>query len=320
MNIIIPFSKFHIIIEPEERMMLPPYKGSTFRGGFGNAFRSVVCISRKTECSSCIVKDKCIYSYIFETPPPSHTEIMRKYEKAPHPFIIEPPLEKKQVYDAGDEIIFNLILIGQATEYLPYFIYSFEEMGKKGIGKGRGRFKLKKVIAGDSSQLKHDNLVYSSETKVLHHFEISNICLSDEEIKLQTDKSFYLSLEFLTPTRIVYHGKLISQLEFHIFMRALLRRIALLSYFHCNNDPSLIPFKGLIEQADEVTAKKSNLQWYDWERYSSRQDTKMKLGGSVGTIEFEGNLSGFLPYIKAGEILHVGKGTSFGLEKYAVKN
>jgi hypothetical protein len=68
---------------------------------------------------------------------------MLKYEKAPHPFIIEPPLEKKQVYDAGDEIIFNLILIGQAAEYLPYFIYGFEEMGEKGIGKGRGRFKLK---------------------------------------------------------------------------------------------------------------------------------------------------------------------------------
>lgn len=46
----------------------------------------------------------------------------------------------------------------------------------------------------------------------------------------------------------------------------------------------------------------AQLKWHDWERYSARQDTKMKMGGFTGRIAFEGNL---------GEFLHVGKGTSF---------
>ena len=79
MNLIIPFQKFQFVIEPKERIILPPYKGSTFRGGFGSAFKKVVCICRKTECDTCILKEKCIYSYVFETPPSSDTSVMRKY-------------------------------------------------------------------------------------------------------------------------------------------------------------------------------------------------------------------------------------------------
>ncbi len=70
---------------------------------------------------------------------------MRKYTSAPHPFIIEPPPEKKRGYTPEDEITFNLTLVGKAVDYLPYFIYTFDELGKMGIGKGRGKYELKKV-------------------------------------------------------------------------------------------------------------------------------------------------------------------------------
>jgi hypothetical protein len=77
-----------------EPLILPPYKGSTLRGGFGAAFRRIVCVIRDKECSDCLLKGKCVYSYIFETPPPADTAVMRKYEAAPHPFVIEPPMAK----------------------------------------------------------------------------------------------------------------------------------------------------------------------------------------------------------------------------------
>lgn len=103
-----------------------------------------------------------------------------------------------------------------------------------------------------------------------------------------------------------------------ILIRNLLRRLSLLYYFHCGGDPSEWDFKGIIERAKEVTVKNRNLRWYDWERYSGRQDTRMKMGGFVGEITFEGNIEPFMPLIKAGEVLHVGKGTGFGLGKYRI--
>ena len=78
----IEYKQFRFGITALEPLILPVYKGSTFRGRFGYAFKRVVCVIRDKECPDCILKDKCIYSYVFETPPPSDTKIMRKYKAA----------------------------------------------------------------------------------------------------------------------------------------------------------------------------------------------------------------------------------------------
>ena len=79
-----------------------------------------------------------------------------------------------------------------------------------------------------------------------------------------------------------------------------------------------LDFKSLIEKSYEVKVKKSNLRWFDWERYSNRQETKMMMGGFKGPITFEGEFELFLPFLLLGEYIHVGKGTSFGLGKYQI--
>ena len=349
MDIKFPFKRFEFQISPKEPLILPSYKGSTLRGGFGNAFKKVVCALKKSDCAECILKEKCVYSYIFETPPPSDTKIMRKYTSAPHPFIIEPPPEKKRGYTPKDEIKFGLTLIGRAVDYLPYFIYTFDELGKMGIGKGRGKYELmavrtnptlKKGGRGDF-QKNDSEIIYSSNTKTLKSFTLSYLPIAFtkdtpsvpvipacQESFLKTDSGQarmtagnpqLLMLNFLTPTRIIYNSHLTLDLEFHMLIRQLLRRISLLSYFHCSIDTSAWDFKGIIEKSKELIVKQRNLRWYDWERYSARQDTRMKMGGFVGEITFEGNIEPFMPIIKAGEVLHVGKGTSFGLGKYEIQ-
>ncbi len=149
------FAKFQFLLKASNCINLPVYKGSTFRGGFGHAFKKVVCVhpvrrsrkslnpaetiltsdpavgqrgiisngvNREKICASCLLKGKCVYSYVFETPPPPDTSKMRKYPFAPHPFIITPPLEEKRMYQEGDTLCFELTLIGKSIDYLPYFI------------------------------------------------------------------------------------------------------------------------------------------------------------------------------------------------------
>jgi hypothetical protein len=117
------------VIEP---MRLPEYKGSTLRSGFGHAFKKVVCTFKNRPCDDCLLKHRCVYSYIFETPPPENSVKMTKYLRAPHPFVIEPPLEVKQFYQPGEILDFGLVLVGKAQEYLPYFIYAFRNWGRSG--------------------------------------------------------------------------------------------------------------------------------------------------------------------------------------------
>jgi len=306
------FAQFQFFLKPVDCIYLPAYKGSTFRGGFGHAFKKVVCINRERICDTCLLKSNCVYSYVFETPPPTDTTKMRKYPFAPHPFVILPPLEEKNSYLKDETLCFDLTLIGRAIDYLPYFIYTFDELGRIGIGKDKGKYQLEKVQC--RGKTKKWESIYSSKDKILKK-SCGEITLEDLENKLESTDE--LRLVFLTPTRLKFDERLSPNPEFHILLRNLLRRISLLSYFHCGEKLN-IDFKGLIERAKDIQIKRNNLSWFDWERYSNRQEIRMKMGGLVGSITFEGDFEEFIPFLVLGEYIHVGKGTSFGLGKYEI--
>ena len=310
------FSRFIFTIRGKSTLLLPAYKGSTLRGGFGHAFRRIVCVYRDRECADCLLKEKCVYSWVFETPVPNGAEILRKYTAAPHPFVIEPPMDDQRTYRADDEMSFGLTLIGRAVDYMPYFIYAFEELGHIGIGKGKGNFQL--VEVAEESPLHNGK----PKKQVIYRGNDKMLAETDGPVKWQDImeplSSSKLRLLFLSPTRIKYENSLTKELEFHIFFRNLLRRISLLSYFHCGQKLDDSGFKGLIEQAGNIKTVKRDLHWEDWERYSNRQETRMKMGGFMGEAVYEGDFSPFWPYIRLGEYVHVGKGSGFGLGKYTV--
>ncbi len=290
-------------------MVLPSYKGSTLRGGFGHAFKRVVCALKSKECAGCLLKGRCVYAYVFETPPPEGTKMMRKYASAPHPFVIEPPPERRRGYIPGEEITFGLTLIGRAIDYLPYFVYAFDELGRIGIGRGKAGFELVDVVCNGEG-------IYDAGTRTLGSYSSSDLNISFPAPSGAVSEP--LTLRFLTPTRIVYGGRLTFDLEFHVLVRNLLRRLSLLSYFHCDAEPADWDFREIIRKAESVRVKSRSLGWHDWERYSARQKTRMKMGGFVGEATFEGDTGPFMDLVRAGEVLHVGKGTAFGLGRFMI--
>ncbi|MBF8276366.1 MAG: hypothetical protein HW390_1439 [Candidatus Brocadiaceae bacterium] len=126
-----------------------------------------------------------------------------------------------------------------------------------------------------------------------------------------------ITISLRTPLRIRFDGQITDSLEFHVLLRNLLRRISSLSYFHCGKKLDM-DFRGLIENARAVKQTASDIHWYDWSRYSTRQEEWMSLGGILGNVSYGGDLSEFMTLLRLGEYIHVGKGTSFGLGKYEV--
>ncbi|PXF54184.1 MAG: hypothetical protein C4B58_16100, partial [Deltaproteobacteria bacterium] len=243
--------------------------------------------------------------------------MMRKYTAAPHPFILEPSVKNQTTYKKGEDISFGLTLIGRATDYLPYFIYALDELGRIGIGKGRGKYELRRVLeenplkdeAPISQEQGNRRVIYRGEDKMLAQL---NRPIRWSDILTLSSPLAEMRFSFITPTRIKYKNSLTKDLEFHVLFRNLLRRISLLSYFHCDHRLDDQGFKDLIEQAHKVQTVKRALCWHDWERYSNRQETRMKMGGFMGEITYEGNFAPFLPYIRLGESPrisreHVGK-------------
>ena len=294
-------------------LQLPSYKGSTLRGGFGTAFKQAVCVVEHRDCSRCLLRTTCAYPYVFDTPVPDDATRMRKYTAAPHPFVLLPPLEPKARYEPGECLHVDWTLIGKGAQYLPYFIYAFERLGaQQGLGKGRGRFTLEKVcwLPPRAAPV----TIYRAEDQVLQHtFRLLDV--RDLAAPPDSDASNRLTLHFLTPTRLVYQGSLTDTPAFHVILRTLLRRLSNLAYFHCDTELQL-DFRRLIDRAKDVTLVTQRLHWYDWERFSARQQVRMKMGGFVGHVTYAGNLAPFLPLLRLGAMVHIGKGATFGLGKY----
>lgn len=317
-----------ILVAEGEGLVLPPYKGSTLRGGFGKVFRRIACSMRQQECRGCLLKGNCPYAYIFETAPPPGAEALRNYENVPRPFILEPPLEEKTFYRPGDTLTFGLALIGTAVNYLPYFIVVFRELGETGIGKGRKRYRLRRIDAVDPLGGRRA-VIYREEEMLVHNVDLAVRGRDVPELLEYYGQTglaatahdsvvpLRLAVDFLTMTRIKYGDSFTGKIEFHMLIRSLLRRLSSLAYFHHGEELNL-DFPGLIARAGQVRLAEDKTRWVDWERYSSRQDGKVNMGGVVGRVIYEGDLAEFMPLLRLGELVHVGKGAVFGMGKYRV--
>jgi valyl-tRNA synthetase len=96
------------------------------------------------------------------------------------------------------------------------------------------------------------------------------------------------------------------------------RMTSLAKLYEDDGSPWNPDYSALTEAAGKVETISSNLRWKDWTRYSSRQDRRMKLGGVVGNIVFGRGAHRFINLIRAGEALHLGKSTTFGLGKIKI--
>ncbi|HOC37739.1 MAG TPA: hypothetical protein PKJ77_00495 [Thermodesulfobacteriota bacterium] len=136
----------------ESDAVLPAYKGSTFRGVFGHALKKVVCALKHQDCCQCLLRERCVYAFVFEIPAAAGPDdTPRRLVAPPHPYVIEPPDTNKTLYRKDDPLDFKLLLFGKANDYLPYFVYAFDHIGSQGVGKRidgrRGIFRLEHVTA-----------------------------------------------------------------------------------------------------------------------------------------------------------------------------
>lgn len=305
----------------EKGLLLPPYKGSTLRGSFARVFQRLVCVKHGgSGCGDCLVRESCPYHLVFETSPPSQARFLRNYATIPRPFILDPPPEQKTDYAPGETLVFQLTLVGKARNLLPYFIVTLEELGRLGMGKGRRPFAVREIAARGPDGAK--KTVYRGKEGVVRPAELP---VSAEEIwragQAAADRPprEKVALVFHTPTRLTFQGNFAPRPEFHILIRNLLRRVSSLCYFYHGQEWNA-DFPGIIRRAEEVRLREDRTRWLDWERYSSRQDAKMKLGGFVGEAVYTGPVDDFWPLLKLGELVHVGKGGVFGLGKFAVRD
>ena len=297
-----------------EPLTLPEYKGSTFRGALGHAFRQVACALRRQECDGCMLRERCAYSVCFETPVPAATTVMRKYTKAPHPFVLEPPPDTRRDFEPGEELVATLILVGRAQEHLAHFIYAFDEMARNGLGIQRRKAELLGLDAAWPPG--NTQPIYNAAEERLLGTPKPVQC-EDIQSRVRELHGKPLRLTFETPVRINLDGRLSKSAEMAALLPSLLRRLSLLNYFHCGASFET-DVRPLLDSGRDVKNLRSKIFWKDWTRYSTRQETLMEFGGFIGWAEYPPLPDELLQALAWGEILHLGKASAFGLGKYNI--
>lgn len=288
--------------------ILPPYKGSTFRGAFGGALKTAVCTVKNAECPACLLSKRCLYARVFEpvmqrdSSPPNHA--------IPHPYIIEPDLNTQTKFAAKEKFAFSLLLFGEFTESLPYFIYAVDMMGKSGIGKmadgQRAQFSLDSVTGSDGT------IIYDSGTKRVTMAPKAEL-MQPPALLDETNGS--LKIKLTTPLRFKNDNRLSKIITFGDFIRVALRRVSGMHAAYGAGDPPL-DYRWAVAAAIDVVTVESCLSWHDWKRYSNRQEESMLFGGMLGNISFVGKIGPFMQIIEQASVMHIGKQATFGLGQF----
>ncbi|HLY18655.1 MAG TPA: CRISPR system precrRNA processing endoribonuclease RAMP protein Cas6 [Bryobacteraceae bacterium] len=114
-------------------------------------------------------------------------------------------------------------------------------------------------------------------------------------------------ITFVTPTEL----KPVTRPEFAVLFARLRDRISTLRALY-GPGPLDIGFRALGERAAQVRMTRCELSWQETERRSSRTGQTYRIGGFTGFAEYAGELSEFLPYLRAGQWTGVGRQTVWG--------
>lgn len=325
------YLRMRFSLQAQRDSHLPYFKGSLLRGAFGHALRRTVCVMGPQQpCETCLLRRQCAYPQLFETfvegePPP----FLRGLDTAPRPYVFE-PFDQQQQYRAGEALRFDLLLFGKAIPLHPYAIYAVSQMASEGLGYKRFPFDLLKVEwqEGESKQQKEKGklqeerggnepwtAIGESEWRLLYD-GASKRLLENPLPQLVFDATDHVPsaahLQFQTPTRLKFNNTLTSEFSFRMLAFKMIRRVLELAHFYLPEANLNWEFGDLLAAANLVAISQRRLQWVDWERRSNRQNTEMKMGGFVGEIVLEGDLTPFSHLLRTCEIVHVGKGTVFG--------
>jgi hypothetical protein len=262
----------------------------------------------------------CPYTAVFQPFVPEGSEKISKNRDIPRPFVIKPPLETKETYLPGERLSFDIVLFGKTKDYLPYFIVTFKELSQAGLGRSRGPVELCAVghVGSDCVEVpvytKENNLVQPPAKAI----SWADLCSPNganhgamNSPQANGNNVMRVTLRFLTPTMLKADGAQARRPAFGPIAKRLRDRINALSYFYCGEGLD-IDFKAFGEQADKIKTVVDSTHWVESSRYSRRREVSHDLSGFVGDVSFEGDLAPFIPYLKLGEYVHVGKNAVFG--------
>ena len=300
------FYRFRFHFRSAGSLYFPPYKsGNVVRGAFGNLFRRLVCIPSCHDVKTCEVRSTCPYARVFE-PQAARGEGPSGLADWPRPFVFRAAHLDGRTIPQGETFHFDVHIFDTADPALPYFVLAFAQLVRDGLGPGRGRAELAAVDQLDLNGARMAR-VFDGEQSQMRELPPPNIVdLSGTPARVDR-----VRVRFVTPTELKAGHKLADRPDFSILFGRLRDRISTLRALYDAGSLE-IDFRAMGERAATIRMTRCELHRTEVDRLSSRTGKRHPLGGFVGEAEYEGELGEFLPYLRLGTWLGVGRQTVWG--------
>lgn len=304
----IRYVKLHFELEMLEDGFLLPEKASALRGGMGQMLMKMNCMF-DGDCNACGFRNECIVQRIM------YAEMKRRPSfmtgKDSEGYVLECG-DYGTFYQEGGLLKFNLLLFGGCIAYFSQILQSFCLLGTAGLGKEHIPFRVRYVknTVGDILYDGDEDLLDKERYQVLHVADYVEYRLRNQNV------SDVALLRFHSPVSLKYRGQFQNKFNLEAIMAAIERRIFIMNCFEGtfrDETNQRISTEGhipcLIEESVRFEKKP---------RYSGAQDKKTCFYGITGTCRISDIDKHALILLLAGELLHIGKNTSFGFGRYTL--
>jgi hypothetical protein len=120
-----------------------------------------------------------------------------------------------------------------------------------------------------------------------------------------------ITVRFETPTELKAGGLTVDRPEFGVLAARIRDRVSTLRALY-DSGPLMLDFREFGERAEHVRMTRCNTHHVEMSRRSGRTGQVHSLGGFVGEAEYEGDLTEFIPYLRAAYWTGVGRQTAWG--------
>lgn len=296
----IRYLKLFVTIRFIEDSNLPKYKVSMIRGGIGEMLLRAYCIYDRN-CEECSFQEECIVQRIYY----HHLKIVPDYVQGKESLgYLYECNDYRTNFHKGDTLTFSIILFGDVVIYASTIIQAIYRLGMFGIGSGCVPFQVDTIKNQRKEQILQDGCLYIDRLKPDQIQDyIKNRIQQEKEAK---------KVKFLMPLTLKYERKKQREFSANALADSIYRRIYLLNCMEGIEMERRCPFRDswkILEQKTEVVKIP---------RYSNTAKECIYLEGIKGSFLIEEIEEEFLPYLYAGELVHIGKNTSMGFGQYKI--
>jgi hypothetical protein len=287
-----------------QSVYFPPGKSANIlRGAFGIIFRRIACTPDCGDAQVCELAACCPYARMFE---PSALGGPSGFADLPRPFVFRATHLDGRTMGPDESFSFDLNLFDLQSPAIAYLILAFGQLGQAGLGPGRGRAHLAEVSQLDE-QGRTITRIYDGTSFLLQQ-QIPPLELSLDPPPERVER---IRVQFLTPTELKSGQQVAARPEFGVLAGRIRDRLSKLRELY-DDGPLPINFRGFGERAAQIQMTRCSISRMDVERRSSRTGQVHPIGGFVGEAEYEGDLTEFVPYLRAAKWTGVGRQTVWG--------